>query len=89
MRMISLQEAGEQDQENAQEGTSEKTIFVLHLLFNFLPSHSPLLSAQAAANGNHMKETQVRSHSKMFLDVWQEYNNSQLDFRDKRRKQGR
>ena len=36
-----------------------------------------------------MKETQVRSHSKMFLDVWQEYNDSQLEFRDKRRKQER
>ena len=48
-----------------------------------------LLSPQASANGNHMKETQVRSHSKMFLDVWEEYNNSQLEFRDKRRKQER
>ena len=35
-----------------------------------------------------MKETQVRSHLKMFLDVWQEYNESLLEFRDKRRKQG-
>ena len=51
-------------------------------LWNF----EPVL--QAAANGNNLKETQVRSHSKMFLDVWQEYNDSQLEFRDKRRKQG-
>ena len=42
---------------------------------------------QAAANENNIKETQVNGQLRRFLKVWEEYNDSQLEFRDKRRKQ--
>eukprot|EP00091_Calanus_sinicus_P018256 TRINITY_DN4108_c1_g1_i1.p1 TRINITY_DN4108_c1_g1~~TRINITY_DN4108_c1_g1_i1.p1 ORF type:complete len:132 (-),score=47.16 TRINITY_DN4108_c1_g1_i1:176-571(-) len=44
------------------------------------------LGRDEALNDINIRNTQIQSISRRFLDIWTEYNNSQLEFREKTRR---
>jgi syntaxin 1B/2/3 len=47
---------------------------------------SKLAKDESALNDINIRNTQIQSLGKMFLDIWTQYNNSQIEFREKNKK---
>jgi len=47
---------------------------------------SKLAREESALNDINIRNTQIQSLGKRFLDIWTEYNNSQIEFREKNKK---